>query len=376
MKLVFWICLALSGYVYVIYPFLMSVLSRLMGRRFKKSDTEPPITVIITAYNEEQHIARKIENTLSLDYPQDKVEIIVGSDGSNDRTNEIVGSYQDRGVRLLAFPENRGKTMVQNDCVRVAAHGIIVFMDAASLCKDDCLRKLVSNFTDSRVGAVAGRIVFTQSRENLTTESQGIYWRYEQLIKTAESSIGSLIGVDGPLYAIRKSLYTVLDADMMSDFVTPLLVIRDGHCVVYEPDAVTYEEATTQAGDEFRTRKRIVTRGFTALARYPELLDITTRPFLAWQIISHKVLRWLVGFFYAGMTVSSFLLMAECLYAVAFGGLAILMALAYRGLKIQDHPRKYFAVPYYFMLVNLAAMKGTLDFLRGKRVISWKPVRD
>lgn len=376
MKYVFWFCFALSGYVYLLYPLLVSLLARHAGRRYEKAVIEPPISIIITAYNEEQHMARKIENTLALDYPKDRMEIIVGSDGSTDRTNEIVESYKDRGVHLRAFTENRGKTMVQNDCVLAATHEIIVFMDAASLCKEDCLKRLVSNLADPRIGAVAGRVVFTQLRKNLTTESQGIYWRYEQFIKKAESSIGSLIGVDGPLYAIRKSLYTHLDADMMSDFITPILVLRDGHAVVYEPDATTFEEATTRAKDEFRTRKRIVIRGFTALSRYPEVLNIAARPLLAWQVLSHKVLRWIAGFFYAGMTVSSFMLMTEWLYALAFCGLVMVVLQAYRGLKNQGRPRKSFAVPYYFMLVNLAAMKGTIDFLRGKRIISWKPVRD
>jgi len=163
MKYVFWFCFALSGYVYLLYPLLVSLLARLAGRRYEKAGIEPPISIIITAYNEEQHMARKIENTLALDYPKDRMEIIVGSDGSTDRTNEIVESYKDRGVHLRAFPENRGKTMVQNDCVLAATHEIIVFMDAASLCKEDCLKRLVSNLADPRIGAVAGRVVFTGS---------------------------------------------------------------------------------------------------------------------------------------------------------------------------------------------------------------------
>lgn len=374
--IIFWVCLALSVYVYALYPLLIFIVSKLINRRFDKSDIEPPITIVITAYNEEQRIALKIENTISLDYPRDKMEIIVASDGSTDRTNEIAGSYEDRGVRLLAFPENRGKTMVQNDCVQDSCHDIIVFMDAASACRPDCLRRLVSNFADRRIGVVAGRVIFTQSKGNLTTESQGIYWRYEQFIKRAESSIGSLIGVDGPLYAIRKSLYIPLEADMMSDLITPILVVRDGHSVVYEPDAVTYEDATIRAGDEFRTRSRIVTRGFTTIFRYPELLDISTRPVLAWQVLSHKVLRWMVGFLYAGMTVSSFMLIPACLYTVAFCALMTVALLAYRGLKNHGNSHRYLAVPYYFMLVNLAAMKGTIDYLMGNRIISWKPVRD
>ncbi|HRR21689.1 MAG TPA: glycosyltransferase, partial [Desulfomonilia bacterium] len=150
---VFWFCFLLTGYVYFLYPIILTRLSRFVARNYTKSRITPPISIIISAYNEERSIARKIENTLSLDYPPELVEIIVGSDGSRDRTEEIVKSYRERGVRLLAFPENRGKTVVQNDCVREASHEIIVFMDAASMCERGALRKLVSNFADSRVGA-------------------------------------------------------------------------------------------------------------------------------------------------------------------------------------------------------------------------------
>lgn len=372
---IFWTCFLLTGYVYFIYPMLLTRLSRFIGRHYIRNEIAPPVSIVISAFNEERTIAQKIENTLSLDYPRELVEIIVGSDGSTDRTGEIVRSYEDKGVRLLAFPENRGKTMVQNDCVSQASHEIVVFMDAASMCEKCSLKKLVANFADSRVGAVAGRVVFTRESKNLTTESQGVYWRYEQILKKAESSLGSLVGVDGPLYAIRKSLYTDLDQDMMSDFISPLLVISSGSSVVYEPEAVTYEEATTSTADEFNTRRRIVTRGFTGISRHLELLNPAGKPMLAWQILSHKILRWLVGFYYVGMLVSSMLLAGRRFYLLAFSGLAAVLGLSLYGMKARDSASRWYTVPYYFVLVNLAAMFGAADYLRGRRVISWKPVR-
>ncbi len=372
----FWLCSILTGYVYFIYPVLITRMSRKIGNNYIKDEILPPVSVIITAYNEELSIARKIENTLTLDYPRELMEVIIGSDGSTDGTNEIVQSFETQGVKLVTFPKNRGKTMVQNDCVGEASHEIIVFMDAASLCEKDSLKKLVSNFADSRIGAVAGRVVFTRSKDNLTTESQGIYWKYEQILKKAESSLGSLVGVDGPLYAIRKELYNTLDEDMMSDFISPLLVIKGGHCVVYEPEAITYEEATTRPFDELKTRRRIVTRGFTGLSRYPELINPASRPLLAWQIVSHKVLRWLVGFYYIGMLLSSLLLITRRFFFLAFGALMLILGLSFYGLRAMGRPRKLFTVPYYFILVNLAAVLGALDYMRGRKVISWKPVRE
>lgn len=376
LKIFFWLCSLLTAYVYFLYPLIIMRISRSAGRNYIKGDILPSVSVIITAYNEERNIARKIENTLELDYPKELVEIIVGSDGSTDRTEKIVRAYEDRGVRLLCFPKNRGKTMVQNDCVREAKGEIMVFMDAASLCGRDSLRKLVANFADHRVGAVAGRVAFTQAVENLTTESQGIYWKYEQFLKKAESSLGSLVGVDGPLYAIKKELCERLDEDMMSDFISPLLVIKNGHSVVYEPEAVTYEEATGRPGDEIRTRRRIVNRGFAVLSKHRELINPAADPLLAWQIISHKILRWLVGFYYMGMLASSLLLAARWFFFLAFSGLMAVLCLSHYSLWIRDRQSRLFTIPYYFVLVNLAAVLGSIDFIKGRKVIAWKPVRE
>ncbi len=375
LRALFWTCSFLTGYVYLLYPLLLVPLSKLLGRSFVRDDILPPLSVIITAYNEERSIARKIENTLALDYPRDLMEVIVGSDGSTDGTNEIVRGYEHRGVRLVTFPANRGKTAVQNDCAREASHGLLVFMDAASLCERDCLKKLAANFADRRVGAVAGRIVFTRDRDNLTGQSQGIYWSYEQVLKRAESRLGTLVGVDGPLYAMRRELFEELDEDMMSDFLAPLLVLGKGRCVVYEPQAVTYEEATARTVDELRARRRIVTRGFTALARHLRLVNPLARPLLAWLVISHKVLRWLAGFYYAGMLVTSFFLASSPFFLLAFGGLFSILCLAYVSFLVEGERPKTLAIPYYFMLVNLAAALGVIDCLRGEKVVTWKPVR-
>jgi cellulose synthase/poly-beta-1,6-N-acetylglucosamine synthase-like glycosyltransferase len=364
------------GYVYFLYPICIHLLALLRDKRFLKDDHQPAVTIIITAYNEEKNIARKLVNTLDLDYPRDKMEIIVGSDGSTDDTNNIVRKYATQGVRLMDFPENRGKTMVQNDCVRQAAHEIIIFMDAASLCTQGAVEKLVANLADERVGAVAGRIEFVQSIQNLTTQSQGLYWRYEQNLKRAESRLGSLVGVDGPLYAIRKRCYVELEADIISDLITPLLVIRDGSAVVYEPDAVTYEEATLRSVDEKCTRERIVTRGLTGLLRYPELFDITVRPLLAWQIISHKILRWLVGFYFSGMFISALFLIADVFYMIVLCLLGLFFYLSFKGFRSESKTTPVYAIPYYFILINWSAMLGVIKFLCGKRIVTWKPVRE
>ena len=171
-------------------------------------------------------------------------------------------------------------------------------MDAASMCDKVALKKLVQNFSDPMVGAVAGKLQYVKSQHNLVSESQGLYWKYEQFLKNCESRFGSLIGVDGPLYAIRKDLYKPLTADMISDLITPLLVRLTGHYVILDNEAVTYEETTTTTKNELKTRRRIVLRGLIGLLRNPEFLNPFKYPLLSWQIISHKILRWLVGLFF------------------------------------------------------------------------------
>ena len=376
MKIVFWCSFFLSAYVYIIYPFVINIFSVIFKKKIKKEKVLPAISIIITAYNEENDIASKIENTLSLDYPKDKLEIIVGSDGSTDKTNEIVCTYDSKGIRLMAFDENRGKTITQNDCVKAAQYEIIVFMDAASLCDKNALKGIVSNFADPRVGCVAGKIEFITSKDNIVTESQGLYWRYEQFLKRSESRLGGLVGVDGPLYAIRKSLYIPLESTMISDLLTPLLVIKQGYSVILESNAVTYEKATKSSKDERKTRRRIVSRGLSGLCKHSELMNPCRYPLLAWQIISHKILRWLVGGFFVCMFFSTAMLAKDILYFFLLLSMILFLVLAFIGFINPENKKNLFIIPYYFTLVNGAALLGVIDFFMGKQIVSWKPVRN
>ena len=275
----------------------------------------------------------------------------------------------------MAFDENRGKTITQNDCVKAAQNEIIVFMDAASLCDKNALNEIVSNFADTRVGCVAGKIEFITSKDSIVTESQGLYWRYEQFLKRSESKLGSLVGVDGPLYAIRKNLYIPLESTMISDLLTPLLVIKQGFAVILEPNAVTYEEATKSSKDERKTRRRIVLRGLIGLRRHCELINPCRYPLLAWQIISHKILRWLVGGFFVCMFFSATMLAKSIVYFFILLCMILFLILAFIGFINPANKNNLFVIPYYFTLVNGAALLGVIDFFRGKQIVSWKPVR-
>jgi cellulose synthase/poly-beta-1,6-N-acetylglucosamine synthase-like glycosyltransferase len=342
-----------------------------------KKGLTPTVSILIAAYNEEKNIREKLENTIELDYPKDKLEIIVGSDGSNDRTVEIVAEYSKKGVKLLDFKKNRGKTAVQNDLVSTSRYDILVFTDAASFLRKDSLQNLVKSFSDKRVGAVAGCMKFASEKNNLTVQSQGLYWKYEMKLREAESIIGSLVGVDGPLYAVRREHYVPLASHIISDLMTPLLVLKQGKQVVLDKNAIVYEAPTTKSEQELKTRRRITLRGLVGIFSEPKLLSPFHFPLLAVQIFFHKLLRWTVGFLViinflicVFLSVDPFFKFVLAIYLAFFTAAVFGWGLERNGKSIA-----LFKVPYYFCLVNLAAALGVIDFFKKKQAVSWKPVR-
>jgi len=375
--IIFVITLLLCLSTYVMYPAVIFILARMFGQKKRKSAITPYVSILISAYNESRDIWQKIQNTLHLDYPIGKMEILIGSDGSTDNTVAIVKNLNHDYVRVFDFQINRGKTAVQNDLVKESRGEILVFTDAASFLRPDALRKLVCNFADDDVGCVAGRMLFVDTDATITTQSQGHYWRYESAIRELESSLGSLIGVDGPLYAVRRDHYVMLEPHVISDFITPLLILRDGKKVIWEKEAIVEEAPTIDTVHEFSTRRRITLRGLTGLKSHCELLDPWKHPALSFQIIFHKLLRWSVG----PLAFLNFLvcipLLDKIFFSIlfigyiAFGTAALLGWVAARSGK----KNRLLAIPYYFMLVNLAASIGILDFLMKKQRVAWEPVR-
>ncbi len=373
---VFTILLCFS--TYAIYPFLIWLYGKLFPIHINKKEIFPSISILIAAYNEEKNLDRKLQNTLALVYPKDKVEILVGSDGSTDNTAAIAAKFEDRGVRVFDFSENRGKTAVQNDLVKPSTGEILLFTDASSFLPPDAIQKLIPNFADDRVGCVAGRMRFIDTGSNINTESQGLYWRYEIKIREMESKVGSLIGVDGPLYAIKREYYVPLNHNIISDFISPLLVLKQGKKVILEPSAFVDEEPTQKTIHEFKTRRRITLRGLIGLFSYPELLNLLSSPLLAWQVFFHKVLRWFVG----PLIIINFLSCLALLDHWFFKLFLILYFLFFLSAGfgwIADQAGKKvraLRIPYYFSLVNFAATMGVIDFFRKKQAVTWKPVRD
>jgi cellulose synthase/poly-beta-1,6-N-acetylglucosamine synthase-like glycosyltransferase len=363
---------------YIFYPMILWILGILFPLKIHRKEFIPNVSIIIPVYNEEKNIAKKIENTLALQYPKDRIEILVGSDGSIDNTASIVQKYSEQGVQFIDFKINRGKTAIQNDLVEQSKGEILIFTDAASFLNADALTNITRSFADEGVGCGAGRMCFLNIGYNLNTQSQGIYWRYEFKLRELESRLGSLIGVDGPLYAVRRQCYTPLGENIISDFITPLLVLKQGKKVILESNAIVDEEPTRKSSQEFKTRRRITVRGLTGLFHYRELLNPLQYPFLAFQIIFHKILRWCVGpmvvlNFIACIALSQHRFFKAVL--ISYVIFSVASALGWVGARF-GIKNKVLSVPYYFSLVNIAATVGIIDFVRKKQVVSWKPVRD
>lgn len=373
---IFFLSLVIVFYVYAGYPLVAACLGALLRHDIKKAPFEPNVTILIAAYNEEEGISATIENKLGLDYPRNKLEIIVISDGSTDRTDAIVTSFADQGVRLLRQEPRGGKTSALNMAVPSVQGEIIVFSDANSLYAPDALRRLLSNFADENVGYVTGRMIYANPDGTPIGEGCSAYMKYENALRAIETRIGSVVGVDGGIDAIRTVLYRPMNPDQLPDFVQPLKVVEQGFRVVYEPAAVLWEPALKDAGDEYRMRVRVSLRAFWALFDMRQLLARWSNPLFSWQLWSHKVLRYLCFIFLIVAFVSNLLLLpVHAAYGVIFlmqcaGYLAamVMPMLERKGIK-----NRFLIFIRYFVLLNVAAAYAFGKFLMGKKQVLWTP---
>jgi len=378
LEIAFWVLAATVVYVYAGYPLLLICLRVLLPRKpVQAGSVEPHVTLVISAYNEAAVIENKLSNSLDLDYPRDRLDVLVVSDASDDGTDEIVAGFADRGVRLIRMPERGGKTLGLNEAVKNALGEIVVFSDANALYRRDAIRMLVRNFADPAVGAVIGESTYSAAT-NDSEQSESSYWRYETAIKRLESDLGSVVGGDGAIYAIRKSCYWPMPADALSDFVNPLQIVQQGYRCVYEPAAVSVEEAAGSFDKEFRRKVRIVNRAWRAMVRLRHLLNPFRYGLFSLQLLSHKVLRWLVPvFLLALLAVNVALARTQALYAAALGLQIAFYLLAAVGYSLRHSGRMPFfvSIPFYFCLVNVASLRGVIDAYRGRSYTIWTPAR-
>jgi cellulose synthase/poly-beta-1,6-N-acetylglucosamine synthase-like glycosyltransferase len=377
-EVIFWSSAVALFYTYAGYPLLIGLVSALRPRKVRRSEIEPTVSVIITAYNEERDLTAKLENTLALDYPPGLLEIIVASDCSTDRTDEFARGFAAQGVQLCRLAKRFGKTAAQNAAVEQAHGQIILFSDATSLYEPDVLRATVPNFADPEVGCVAGRLIYVDGSDSHVGSGARSYWGYETFLKRHESRAGSLIGASGCLYAVRKSAYVPLYHEACSDFIIATKMVEQGLRTVYEPNAICTEQTNRQSDKELKMRVRIIAQTFTDLWRHRSMLNPFRGGLYGVQLVSHKVMRYLVPFFLMGLFIASAVLASgglfyRIMFAAQLAGYAC-PALAWMLDRLGIRSR-LLAFPQYFILTNLASLIACYQFLRGERYARWEPIR-
>jgi cellulose synthase/poly-beta-1,6-N-acetylglucosamine synthase-like glycosyltransferase len=356
-KVLFWLAAGALVWTHVAYPLGAAALARVRTRRVRKEAIEPTVTVIVAAYNEEAVIERRLDNLLALDYPADKLEIVVTSDASTDRTHELVERYAERGVRLLMNPRG-GKVAAQNRAVRETDGEILAFSDANATWAPDALRQLVANFADPDVAYVCGQLVLEAADGS---NREGAYWRYEMVQREAESRLGSVTGGNGSIYAVRRADYLEVDPKWGHDLAFPYRMVQAGRRAVYEPAARAFEKPTPSNETEYRRKVRMFEHCWEITLRGSMLKRL---PFgYLVEIVSHRLLRYGSGLLHVVLLWTNFALLAEGrVYQVALGLQLLLFAMALAGMPIAR----------YYVLVTWATVVALWNYLRRGVPATWE----
>jgi len=375
---IFWASLAGAVYTYLGYPLLLALVHRWFPRRPVPPWVElPRVSLILAAYNEEAWIERKLANCLALDYPPDKLEVLVGSDGSTDRTEQLAARFADRGVRLCAFSPRRGKMATVNRLVRQATGEICVFTDISELFDPDAVQRLVAPLADPRVGAVTGNHIYHRKRTGLGAGT-ALYWRFQRYLQRAESRIDSVFACDGTIYACRRDLFPYPPDDTINDDVAvPLGIIARGRRVVFEPAAVARGEVLAQAERFLQQKKRGQAGRYQNFARCPALF----RPWPLsrwWIFISHCVMPVVVPWLLVLVLLSNLVLAGsgQPLYVGLLIAQVLFYALAAVGYVAErrDWYLPPVAIPFYFVTANIGSLCGFWAFLWGRQRAAWTRV--
>lgn len=364
-------------YNYFIYPLFIIALSKIMTNhhhnRIKENDNLPSISFIIAAYNEEIVIKDKIINTLSLDYPPDKTQIIIVSDGSSDSTPNIVETFSKNGVISLHEPERNGKSAALNRGVEISTGEIIVFSDANNDFSKNSIKQLVKHFSDPNIGAVTGAKHIYDNDERQSAAGDGLYWKYESKIKEAESMIGSITGAEGEIFAVRKIMYKPINSSVINDDAAITFdIIRSGYRVIYEKEAKAYEEASKDLIDDFNVKVRMTAGGFQTLSLQKEYL-FPPMSWFSFTFISHKILRWLTPVFLVIIFTSPLYLIGRIDMKIIF-----LLQILFYGISLfgwlnrNKSLHKLIYIPMYFTVMNIALFVGFLRFLNNNTKTIWK----
>jgi len=382
-KTVFFLCLFLVAYVYVLYPLIVFALSSMvqmardfryvLSRRDRRADVPqggllPLVSVVVAVHNEERIIEERIENCLSVDYPRDRMEILIVSDGSTDRTNDVVAGHAADGVRLLALEERNGKAFALNRAIPQAAGEILLLTDSNTMYERDAALKLVRHFRRADIGGVCGELRVKPFDDSTVEES--LYWKFENFLKLMESRLDMTLGANGGIYAIRKEAYIPIpDGTIVDDFVIFLNVRKRGFRTLFDPEAVAYERSAPSLVDEYQRKVRIGAGDLQSIRLTGSFLDPRSGA-VSFSFWSHKVLRWSVPFFLIGLLASNIATAPDGVFFASFLGAQILMYVLFAlGFLYKDSV--FFKLPHYFISMNMALLHGFVRYLRGAQRGTW-----
>jgi cellulose synthase/poly-beta-1,6-N-acetylglucosamine synthase-like glycosyltransferase len=372
LQLAFWVaCLAVFWTYFGYYAFLRAY-SIFASKPVRTDNITPSVSLIIAAYNEENRIGDKLENSLLLDYPGDILEIIVVSDGSNDGTVEIVSAYKDKGIKLIEVPDRRGKHYAQERGVEQAVNDIVVFTDATTLLDTDALRKIVRGFSDPEVGCVSGmdRIDLGHT----SRQGEDLYIRYEMKLRALESSVSSLIGVSGSFFAVRKSICDTWHTQLSSDFCIPIMAHLNGYRCVLDSEAIGSYGLVSEPEREFDRKVRTVVHGLDVLFHFRSILNPLKNGFYSLQMISHKLIRWMVPFLLIFCLILNFALASGATLYQIILALQLTFYLAALAAFLMEELRQngLFRIPFFFTMANWSILVAWIEYIRGARYVTWE----
>jgi cellulose synthase/poly-beta-1,6-N-acetylglucosamine synthase-like glycosyltransferase len=383
----FWISASLLLYTYLVYPLILfflyavSQIQRdwryLTGRRNRRvTDPQyeqlPSVSLIIAAHNEERHLPEKLVNIRQLQYPRHKLQVIIVSDGSTDRTNELLSAAADDQIGVILLPSRGGKANALNVGVAHARHDLLVFSDAATLFAPDAVTKLVRHFSIPKIGVVCGFLRFRSSAESQQTE--GVYWKYETILRLMEARLGATLTASGAIYAIRRQCFLALTPDVViEDFVVPMRARQLGYSVHCDPEAVALEYAAPTVSGEFTRRVRLAVGSFRAMK---ELIRVPLSPMTRLAFASHKLLRWIVPFLLIPWLLSNLLLVSRSAYAAVLLCQLLFYFWALLGFTFRNHVQRFRfgLLGYFWVAMNLAFIIGFWRFLLGRQDSAWQRV--
>jgi cellulose synthase/poly-beta-1,6-N-acetylglucosamine synthase-like glycosyltransferase len=383
---VLWISFGVIAYSYFVYPLLLFALYGLAQIRrdlyyllkrserrvgSQKGESLPGVTLIIPAHNEEGHLPDKIENLRKMRYPKEKLQVVFVSDGSTDRTNEILSSLHGQTEEIVILPRRLGKPSALNEAITRARHDLLVFSDASTLFAPDAVEKLIRHFVDPSVGGVCGALKFCSSQESQQTE--GLYWKFENVVRLMEARLGATLTASGAIYALRREAYRPLDSTtVLDDFVIPMNARNAGFRILYDPEATATEVAPSSIGGEFARRVRLASGSFHSLGDFMRIrLDAITR----FAFTSHKLCRWIVPFFLITLLVSDCFLSSP-FYRLLLIGQALFYLWAGAGFVFQRRMQniRYGRLGYFIFAMNVAFLVGFFRFLTGRTDVIWQRV--